>query len=490
MPRVVIGLEIHIQLTSTKTKIFCRCPNQFGGEPNTHACPICLGMPGTLPVLNEDVLERSMRFAFAVGANVPDECRFARKNYFYPDLPKGYQVSQFEQCLAYDGSVEIDVNGKKKRIGLDRIQLEEDAGKLIHSEDSGINDSLVDMNRCSTPLLEVISLPQPGKPNTQNDPSLYMSSPDEAIAYWMKMRQIARYLDISECNMEQGNMRCDANVSIWDEERNTFGVKTEIKNLNSFRFAHRALTLEIARHLEVIESGGRVKQQTMLFDPATDLVAPMRSKEQAHDYRYFPEPDLVPVVVTADMRERFQSNLPELPDVRRERFVTEYALPADAADLLTADRPLADYYEAVVNAGSDPRTAANWVMGDVMRELNHRKLTIAEFPVSPTGLTDLIALVTKGTINANTGKDVFAKMVGEGKSATEIVKEEKLEQISDESSLSGIVDEIIAAQPDEAARYRAGETKLTGFFVGQVMKKTQGQANPKLVNQLLREKLG
>lgn len=490
MPRVVIGLEIHIQLTSTKTKIFCRCPNQFGGEPNSHTCPTCLGMPGTLPVLNTEVLERATRFAFAVGARVPDESRFARKNYFYPDLSKGYQISQFDHCLAYDGGVEIEIDGKKKLIGLDRIQLEEDAGKLVHSEDSGISDSLVDMNRCTTPLLEVISLPQPGQPNTANDPSLYLSSPDEAVAFWMKMRQIARYLDISECNMEQGNMRCDANVSIWDEKRNTFGVKTEIKNINSFRFAHRALTLEIARHLDVIESGGTVKQQTMLFDPASDLVAPMRSKETAQDYRYFPEPDLVPVVISPEMRTQYESSLPELPDARRARFISEYALPVDVAELLTGDRRFADYYEAVVVSGTEPRAAANWVMGDVMREMNQHKITITEFPVSPTGLSELIAFVTKGTINTNTGKEVFAKMVSDGKSAAQIIKEENLEQISDESSLSDVIDEVITEQPDEVTRYKAGEKKLTGFFVGLVMKKTQGQANPKLVNQLLREKLG
>ena len=489
-PRIVIGLEIHIQLTSTRTKIFCGCPNSAGGEPNTHTCPICLGMPGTLPVLNQEVLEKAVRFSLALGADVRDECRFARKNYFYPDLPKGYQISQFEHCLAYDGAVEIGVNGSTKRIGLDRIQLEEDAGKSLHSEDSGMSDSLVDMNRCGTPLLEVISLPQPGKPNTEADPSLYMSTPDEAVAFWTKMRQTARYLAVSECSMELGNMRCDANMSIWDEERNTFGTKTEIKNLNSFRFAHRALTLEIERHLEVLEGGGKVQQQTMLYDSAADVVAPMRSKEEAHDYRYFPEPDLVPVAVSDEMRERIALDIPELPDDRRERFMSEHGLAPDVADLLTSERPLADYYEAVVRAGTDARVASNWVMGDVLRELNARKTEIDSFPVSPGGLHKLVSLVTAGTINQNTAKEVFADMVENEKSAKEIVAERGLEQISDTESLSDTVDAVLARLPDEVERYRGGDRKLTGFFMGQVMRETKGKANPKLVNELLREKLG
>jgi aspartyl-tRNA(Asn)/glutamyl-tRNA(Gln) amidotransferase subunit B len=490
MPRVVIGLEIHIQLTSAETKIFCGSPNHSGGEANMQTCPICLGLPGTLPVLNEKVLERALRFAVAVGADVPEQCRFARKNYFYPDLPKGYQISQFEHCLAYGGSLDIEVNGKTKRVGLDRIQLEEDAGKSLHAEDSGMSDSLVDMNRCGTPLLEVISLPQPGQPNTVADPSLYMNTPDEAIAFWMKMRQIARYLEVSDCSMELGNMRCDANMSIWDEERNTFGTKTEIKNLNSYRYAHRALSLEVERHQEVIEEGGKVKQQTMQFDPGTDVVSPMRSKEEAHDYRYFPEPDLVPVSISAELREQVRAELPEMPDVRRARFSDAYALADDVVELLTADRPMADYFEAVVALSDEARVVANWVMGDVQRELNQRKIAISDFPVSPTGLSELIALVTKGAINQSTAKDVFSEMVETSKSAPEIVKEQGLEQISDTDSLSDTVDKVLAAHPDESERYRAGDKKLVGFFMGQIMRESKGQANPKLVNQLLREKLG
>ena len=483
-PRVVIGLEIHMQL-STKSKIFCDTRNEFGGEPNSHACPICLGMPGTLPVFNQDVLRSALKFAAAIGADIPDHCSFARKQYFYPDLPKGYQISQFEECIAYGGGVEIEVGGKKKRIGLDRIQVEEDAGKSLHSEDSHMDDTLVDVNRCGTPLLEIISLPQPGKPNTVNDPSLYMNSPDEAIEYWTKIRQIARYLGISECSMEEGNMRCDANISIWDEERNTFGTKTEIKNINSFRYAHRALTQEIARHQEVLEEGGRVKQTTMLYDPATDVVAPMRSKEEAHDYRYFPEPDLVPLSITSEMLDEVRAEIPELPDARRTRFANDLGLPADVAALLASERAMADYFEAVLAAGVDARTAANWVTGEVLREVNTRKIGIEEFPVPAAGLASLIGMIAKGTISNNIAKEVLAEMVETEQTAAQIVEKRGLEQISDEGSLEQAVSDVLAGLPDEVARFRSGEKKLMGFFVGQVMRATKGKGNPKMVNQLL-----
>jgi len=488
-PRVVIGLEIHVQL-STRSKVFCGCANEFGGEPNTHCCPICLGMPGVLPVLNEEVLRYTMRLAVALGSKISSQTRFVRKNYFYPDLPKGYQISQFDQCLAYGGGVEIEVNGARKRIELDRIQIEEDAGKSLHSEDSHMEDTLVDVNRCGTPLLEIISKPKPGEPGTLNDPSLYLNSPDEAIAYWTKLRQIARYLGISECNMEEGNMRCDANVSIWDERRNTFGTKTEIKNLNSFRFAHRALTQEIARHMEILAEGGKVAQETMLYDAATETVAPVRSKEEAHDYRYFPEPDLVPVVITPELIAEVRAEIPELPDARQERFVKEYGLPVDAAQLLTAERPLADYFERVVNAGADARTAANWVMGDVLREINTRKIDIAAFPVPPEHIAELIGLIGKGTISTTIAKDVFVQMVDSPKPPGEIVKERGLAQISDEGALSKTVAEVLAGLPKEVERYRAGEKKLLGFFVGQVMRATKGQGNPKMINDILKELLG
>jgi len=487
-PRIVIGLEIHVQL-STKSKIFCGCANEFGGEPNTHCCPICLGMPGVLPVFNEEVLRSALALSIAVGARPSGRCRFARKNYFYPDLPKGYQISQFEECLSYGGAVEIETDGRRKRIGLDRIQVEEDAGKSLHSEDSHMDDSLVDMNRCGTPLLEIISLPQPGKPNTVADPSLYMNSPDEAVAYWTKLRQIVRYLSVSECSMEQGNMRCDANVSIWDDERKAFGTKTEIKNLNSFRFAHRALSLEIARHLDVLADGGKVAQETMLYDPASDRVAPMRSKEEAHDYRYFPEPDLVPVVISPELIDELTTAIPELPEARQARLEKEFALAADAAALLTSERPLADYFEAVVAAGGEPRTAANWVMGDVLRELNARKVGIAEFAVAPAALAELIALVKDGAVNVNIAREVFGDMAATGKAAKDIVRERGLVQISDEAALAATVAEVLDRLPNEVARYHAGEKKLLGFFVGQVMRATKGQANPKLLNAIIQDAL-
>ena len=493
-PRIVIGLEIHAQL-ATKTKIFCACPNEFGGEPNAHCCPVCLGMPGVLPVFNEEVLRFATRLALALGARVSDRCAFARKNYFYPDLPKGYQISQFHHCLAYGGGLDIELNGtgsgkaRTKRIGLDRIQVEEDAGKSLHSEDSHMEDTLVDMNRCGTPLLEIISLPKPGEPNTVNDPSLYLNSPDEAIAYWVKLRQIARYLGISECNMEEGNMRCDANVSIWDEERNTFGTKTEIKNLNSFRFAHRALTQEVVRHLEILAEGRKVLQETMLYDPATDTVAPMRSKEEAHDYRYFPEPDLVPIVISPELLAEVAAEIPELPDLRRERFVAEYGLPDDTAELLTGERPLADYYENVVRAGANVRTAANWVTGEVLREINARKIGIKEFTVPPEHVAALIALVDEGTISNTIAKEVFVEMAQTKKSPHEIVKERGLEQISDADALSKSIADVLEGLPKEVERYRSGETKLLGFFVGRVMRATKGKANPQVVNEILRDLL-
>ncbi len=483
-PRVVIGLEIHIQL-STASKIFCDSSNEFGGEPNSHTCPICLGMPGTLPVFNEDVLRRALTFASAIGADIPDHCSFARKQYFYPDLPKGYQISQFEECIAYGGEIWIDGEAGRKRIGLDRIQVEEDAGKSLHSEDSHMDDSLVDVNRCGSPLLEVISLPQPGKPNTEDDPSLYMNSPDEAIEYWTRMRQIARYLGISECNMEEGNMRCDANVSIWDEERNTFGVKTEIKNINSFRFAHRALTQEIARHIEVIEDGGTVKQETMLYDPSTDTVAPMRSKEEAHDYRYFPEPDLVPLSITEVMLSEIRDGLPELPDERKARLERELELPSETAHLITSERPLADYFEGVLAEGADARKAANWVIGALLHEVNERKIGIADFPVAPAQLAELVALIDKGTISNNQAKDVFSEMVETKQSAVRIVESRGMEQISDENALEQTVADVLDGLPAEVERFKSGEKKLMGFFVGQVMRATRGKANPKVVNQIL-----
>ena len=483
-PRVVIGLEIHMQL-STESKVFCDSKNEFGGEPNSHACPICLGMPGTLPVFNGEVLRSALKFALAVGADIPDHCSFARKQYFYPDLPKGYQISQFEECIAYNGGIEIEVGGKKKRIGLDRIQVEEDAGKSLHSEDSHMDDTLVDVNRCGTPLLEIISLPQPGKPNTVADPSLYLSTPDEAIEYWTKMRQIGRYLGISECNMEMGNMRCDANISIWDEERNTFGTKTEIKNINSFRYAHRALSQEIARHREVLEEGGRVQQNTMLYDPSTDTVAPMRSKEEAHDYRYFPEPDLVPLSISTEMLDDIRTEIPEMPDARQARFINELNLTEESAVLLSSDKSLADYFEGVLAEGTDAKTAANWVTGEVLREINARKLSIEAFPVQPASLAELTGLIAKGTISNNIAKEVFAEMVETEQSAMKIVQQRGLEQISDEDSLQQTVSEVLAGLPDEVGRFKSGEKKLMGFLVGQVMRATKGKANPKMVNQLL-----
>jgi len=485
--KVVIGLEIHIQL-NTDSKVFCGCDNSFGGDANTHSCPRCLGMPGVLPVFNKDVLTKTMTLASAVGAKIADECQFVRKNYFYPDLPKGYQISQFDQCVANGGGIEIEVGGKTKFIGLDRIQIEEDAGKSVHGEDSGILDSsLVDVNRCGTPLLEVISLPNSRSPV---DPDLYLSSPDEAHEYLMRFKQIAEYLGISDCNMEEGNLRCDANISIWDHKNNRFGTRTEIKNLNSFRFARQALVQEMIRQTALIEDGGKVIQETLLFDPATQRTAPMRSKEEAHDYRYFPEPDLVPLIISDQWKQEVVDSLPEMPRARRERFGEQYGLPEDAAALLTAERAHADYFEETVQNGAAPKRASNWMLTELFRELNERKIEIDELAIEPNQLAQLISLVDDGSINAGVGKEVMSQMADTGTNPSVIVEEKGLVQISDSGELEEIVGRIMTENPDESARFRDGATKLMGFFVGQVMRETKGQANPKLVNELLREKLG
>ena len=472
----VIGLEVHAQLL-TESKIFCRCSTEFGAEPNTHVCPVCLGMPGVLPVLNRKAVDYAIRMGLAVNGRINRHAVFARKNYFYPDLPKGYQISQYEEPLIEGGYVDLEDGETTRRVRLVRIHLEEDAGKSVHAEEYvGENETLIDLNRCGVPLIEIVSQPD-------------LRSPHEAYLYLTKLRQLVRYLGICDGNMEQGSLRCDANVSVRPKGSSELGVKTELKNMNSIRGVERALEFEVKRQIEILSSGGQVTQQTLLWDEKRGVAEPMRTKEMAHDYRYFPEPDLVPLHVDEGWIEEIRSQMPELPDARRRRFVEEYGLPEYDALVLTESRELADYYEAVVAAGADPKKASNWIMGEVLRMLNSQKIEISAFKVKPEQLAELIELVNSGAISGNAGKAVLAEMANTGKRARQVVEEKGLVQISDESALKEAVEQVLAEHPKEVERYRQGEKKLLGFFVGQVMRLTRGKANPRLVNELLRKEL-
>ncbi|MFZ5906089.1 MAG: Asp-tRNA(Asn)/Glu-tRNA(Gln) amidotransferase subunit GatB [Nitrospirota bacterium] len=469
----VIGLEVHAQMR-TGTKIFCGCSTLFGSEPNTQTCPVCIGMPGVLPVLNRKALEFAIRTGLATNCTISPSSRFARKNYFYPDLPKGYQISQYELPICEHGHIEIFADGEARRIGITRIHMEEDAGKNIHE---GAGDfSFVDLNRAGVPLMEIVSEPD-------------LRSPQEAVAYMKKLRAILRYLGVCDGNMEQGSLRCDANVSVRPAGSLELGVKVEIKNINSFRFVEKALEYEIKRQKKVIGEGGKIIQETRLWDSGRGITESMRGKEEAHDYRYFPEPDLVPMTVGTAWIEEIRASLPELPDPKRERFVTEYGLPEPDADLLTSEKPLADWFEDAVRLGGQPKTVANWIMGDLMKLLNAGDKTIEECPVQPRQLVDMLHLMENGTISGKIAKTVFEEIYRTGRDAAGIIREKGLVQISDTGELEKVVEDIISGNPKEAERFRAGDEKLLGFFVGQVMKLTKGKANPGMVNELLRKKL-
>ncbi len=473
----VIGLEVHAQLL-TDSKLFCSCSTRFGAEPNTQVCPICLGMPGVLPVLNKRAVEYAVKMALAVECAVNPKSVFARKNYFYPDLPKGYQISQYTEPLAEHGRLEIDLEGGRKRIGITRIHMEEDAGKLLHGEgpeDSGY--SFVDLNRTGVPLIEIVSEPD-------------MRTAEEAQAYLKALRDIIVYLGISNGNMEEGSFRCDANVSVRPVGERKLGTKAELKNINSFKFVRDAIEYEIQRQTDLIESGGKVVQETRLFDSSRGVTVSMRSKEEAHDYRYFPEPDLLPLVIEAGMVESQRAAMPELPRAKRERFVAVYGIPAYDAGVLTSTRELADYYEEAVKKTGDPKATSNWIMGELLRLLKEDNRDVKDCPVTPENLAGLITIVKKGAISGKMGKEVFEEMYRTGKAPEDIVKSKGLVQISDEAELSGIIGGIISANPESVERYRAGKTQLMGFFVGETMKATKGRANPKLVNKLLKERLG
>jgi len=469
----VIGLEVHAQL-QTNSKIFCGCETAFGREANTLTCPVCIGMPGVLPVLNKKAVEYTIKTGLATHCTISSYSRFARKNYFYPDLPKGYQISQYELPICEHGYVEIVVGGKVKRIGLTRIHLEEDAGKNLHQAEGGA--SLVDLNRAGTPLMEIVSEPD-------------IRTPDEASEYLKKLRAILRYIEVSDADMEKGNFRCDANVSIRPAGSKEFGTRAEIKNVNSFKFVHKALEYEIKRQAQILDEGGRVIQETRLFDATKGVTFSMRSKEEAHDYRYFPEPDLVPVVISRDVVEDIRKSIPELPDAKRERFVREYGLPEYDADMLTQSRAMAAYFEDAVRVSGQPKVVSNWIMGELMRLLNAEGKEIEDCPIKPERLAGMIKMISDNVISIKIAKTVFEEMYNSGKDAETVVSEKGLVQVSDTGAIETIVDEVIRANPAQAAEYRSGKEKLFGFFVGQVMKASKGKANPDIVNQLLKKKL-
>ncbi len=499
----VIGLEVHAQMR-TETKIFCGCRVEFGAAPNTLTCPVSTGMPGVLPVLHRKALEFSIRTGLAMDCKIAPFSRFARKNYFYPDLPKGYQISQYELPICEHGHIDIEVEGATKRIGITRIHMEDDAGKNIH-DPSGV--SLVDLNRTGTPLMEIVSEPD-------------MRTPEEAGAYMRKIRTIVRYLGVSDGNMEQGSLRCDANISIRPVGQVEFGTKVELKNINSFRFVERAIAYEIKRQTSVIERGGEIVQETRLYDTDRNITVSMRAKEEAHDYRYFPDPDLVPMVVDPKWIEEIRAGLPELPDVKRKRYLNDLEISEDAAAFISEERATAEWFEAAVDKGGEPKSVANWMMGELTRRLNDDKLSFANCPVIPIKLVELINDIDSGKINARQGKTVFNSLYDRCKSMIEespvkpspadgslafigkvepvtsratssVIREELgIKQSTDTGTIEKAVQEVLDKNPDEVERFRGGDQKLMGFFVGQVMKATRGEVDAKTVNEMIKKKLG
>jgi aspartyl-tRNA(Asn)/glutamyl-tRNA(Gln) amidotransferase subunit B len=472
----VIGLEIHAQLL-TRSKIFCGCSTAFGAPPNAHVCPVCLGLPGALPVLNRAAVDGAISAALALGCSIAGVSVFARKNYFYPDLPKGYQISQYERPLAVAGALEIPTAGRRRRVGITRVHLEEDAGKSLHE---GFPDSdrktYVDFNRSGIPLIEIVTEPD-------------LRSPAEAADFFARLRGILVWLDVNDGNMEEGSLRCDANVSVRPAGAESLGTKVEVKNLNSFRFLEKALDFEIERQADVLGEGGRVVQETRLWDASAGRTVGMRSKEGAHDYRYFPEPDLPPLVIGSARVSEIQRLMPELPDARRLRFIEEYALPEYDATQLTQSRPSSEYFEAAVHAGAPPKLASNWIMGELARKANETGVEFWASPVTPERLAGLTVLIERGTINSSSAKGIFDRMFVSGRSAEEIVQEEGLAQIDDHAAIQSLVDQVVSRHADAVAQYRAGKTAALGFLVGQVMKIARGKANPQRVNEALHRTL-
>ncbi|MGA1135973.1 MAG: Asp-tRNA(Asn)/Glu-tRNA(Gln) amidotransferase subunit GatB [bacterium] len=469
----VIGLEIHAQL-ATQSKIFCSCSTQFGKPPNESTCPVCLGLPGALPVLNRRVVEFAIRLGLATHCTIRLDSQFARKNYFYPDLPKAYQISQFDRPICENGWLDIEVEGQPRRISITRIHMEEDAGKLVHEEDG--DSSFVDLNRAGVPLLEIVSEPD-------------LRTPEEAKAYMEKMHSIVTYLGISEGDMEKGHFRCDANVSLRPIGQEKFGTRTETKNLNSFRFVQQAITYEIARQTEELLDGKRIVQETRLWDSVKKNTYSMRSKEEAHDYRYFPDPDLPVVRISSDFVEQIRNQLPELPDAKKQRFMESFGLSTYDAEVLVADKQVAEYFEEVVAAKADPKLVCNWISGELMRLMNENKMDIRNVGIPAKSLASLIQFLQEGSISGKIAKTVFEEMVQSGKDPATIIEVRGLKQVSDEGALRGLLETLLSNNPKQVEQFRAGKTQIKGFFVGQVMKETKGQANPQIVNQLLEELL-
>ncbi len=473
----IIGLEVHAQLL-TDSKIFCSCSTAFGAAPNSHACPVCTGLPGSLPVLNRKAVEFTIKMGLACHCTIAPRSLFARKNYFYPDLPKGYQISQYEMPLAENGYVEILSDGETERIGIIRVHMEEDAGKLIHQDESMETSqfSYVDFNRTGVPLIEIVSAPD-------------IRNSQEAGAYLRTLSSILQYLEICDGKMEEGSLRCDANVSVRPLGAEAFGTRTELKNMNSYRHVEKALDYEIKRQIELLGAGEEVVQETRLWDPHRSITVPMRGKEEAHDYRYFPDPDLVPLVIDAEWVEKIRESLPEMPMEKRRRFVNEYQIPEYDAGVLTSSKALADYYEACVKRFPEPKTVSNWVMGDLLGALHSDGKEIGESPVTPRLLAGMLQLVKDGTISGKIAKTVFDEMYETGKEASQIVKDKGLVQVTDHTLIEEAIGSVLEANPGLLEAYRKGKEKLFGFFVGQVMKETRGKANPQLVNELLKKKL-
>lgn len=471
----VIGLEVHAQLL-TKTKLFCPCSAHFGDPPNTNICPVCTGQAGTLPVLNKTAVEMAVKSGLAFGCTVQEKSIFARKNYFYPDLPKGYQISQYERPLCLNGFLDIETGGAMKRVTIQRIHMEEDAGKLLHDKGSP-SMSHVDLNRCGTPLVEIVSGPD-------------LCSPKEAGDYYRTLRNILVYLEVCDGNMQEGSLRCDANISIRPRGSKEFGTRAEIKNVNSFKFLESAIAYEIERQIEIVEGGGKMMQETRLWNQAKGRTEAMRSKEEAHDYRYFPDPDLLPLVVDRIWIEKIKGTLPELPAQKKARFIREYGIPEYDAGVLTAEKPLAAYFEEGVRHFNSPKKLSNWIMAELLRELKVREKEIAEINVKPPQLAGLISLIEKGTISGSIAKNVFTEMLDTGADASAIVSKKGLEQVSDTTAIEAAIDNILAKEAENVARYKSGKTNVFGFFVGEAMKAMKGKANPKIVNEILKKKLG
>ncbi|AOZ93502.1 Asp-tRNA(Asn)/Glu-tRNA(Gln) amidotransferase subunit GatB [Paenibacillus crassostreae] len=465
----VIGLEVHVEL-HTNSKIFCGCSTEFGAPPNTHTCPICLGHPGVLPVLNRQAVDYAMKAAMALNCTIGDRSKFDRKNYFYPDSPKAYQISQYDQPIGEHGWIDIEVNGETKRIGITRLHLEEDAGKLTHID--GGYASLVDFNRVGTPLVEIVSEPD-------------ISSPEEARAYLEKIRAIMQYCEVSDVKMEEGSLRCDANISLRPYGQKEFGTRAELKNMNSFRGVQKGMEYEQFRQAEILDDGGEVVQETRRWDEGQGKTISMRGKEQAHDYRYFPDPDLVTLFIDDAWKERIRASIPELPDARKERYTTQYGLPSYDAAVITASKPLADFFEESLKYTQDAKAVSNWIMGELLGYLNSSNVELSDVRITGQGLGEMIGLIEKGTISNKIAKTVFKEMLESGKLPQQIVEEQGLVQISDEGAILGIVEQVVAANPQSIEDYKAGKQKAIGFLVGQVMKESKGKANPAMVNKLL-----